>query len=58
MFPSLGILQHYVEFNIHTITRLEKLFGAGSFGGYISHLLCRQAIFFASSGKLNLLFIV
>ncbi len=28
MFPSLGTLQHYVEFNIRTITMLEKLFGA------------------------------
>jgi hypothetical protein len=28
MFPSLGILQHYVEFNIHGITTLEKLLGA------------------------------
>jgi len=28
MFPSPNILQHYVEFDICTITTLEKLFGA------------------------------
>jgi len=28
MFPSLGILQHYVEFDIHDIIMLEKLLGA------------------------------
>jgi len=39
MFPSLGILQHYVEFNIHTITTMEKLFGVGFFGGSICHLV-------------------
>jgi hypothetical protein len=38
MFPFPGILQHYIEFNIHTITTLKKLFGAGSFGGFIGHL--------------------
>ncbi len=38
MFPSLGILQHYVEFVIRTKTTLEKLFGVGSFGGYINYL--------------------
>lgn len=27
MFPSLGIFQHYVEFNIHTIVIIEKLLG-------------------------------
>jgi len=30
MFPSLGTLQHYVEFDIRTITMLEKLFGEGT----------------------------
>jgi hypothetical protein len=35
-FPSPSILQHYVEFDIHTIFRLEKLFGVGSFGGFVS----------------------
>jgi hypothetical protein len=38
MFPSLGILQHYVKFNICTITTLEKLLDVGSFGGSIDHL--------------------
>ncbi len=37
MFPFLGILQHYIEFNIHTIVTLEKLFGVGSFSGFIDH---------------------
>jgi hypothetical protein len=27
MFPSLGILQHYVEFDTHDITMLENLLG-------------------------------
>jgi hypothetical protein len=58
MFPSLGIFQHYVEFNIHTITRLEKLLGAGSFGGYINHLVCHQATALTFSGKFNFLSIV
>jgi hypothetical protein len=38
LFPFLGILQHYTKFNIHTITTLDKLFGAGSFGGFIDQL--------------------
>jgi hypothetical protein len=35
-FPFPNILQHYVEFDIHTIIRLEKLFGVGFFGGFFS----------------------
>jgi len=35
MFPSLNTLQHYVEFDIHTITTLKKLLGVKSFGGSI-----------------------
>ncbi len=58
MFPFPGILQHYVEFVIHTITTLEKLFGVGSFGGYISYLACRQAIFLVFLGELGLPFVV
>jgi hypothetical protein len=58
LFPSLGILQHYVEFNIHTIVMLQKLFGARSFGGFINHPAHRQAILPPSLGKLNLLFVV
>ncbi len=37
MFPSLGILQHYIEFDTSTIATLEKLFGVGSFGCSIGH---------------------
>jgi hypothetical protein len=44
VFPSLGILQHYVKFDIHTITMLEKLFGAGYFGSFIGHLIHHHAI--------------
>ncbi len=44
-------LQHYIEFDIHTIIMLEKLFGAKSFGGSINHLLRHEAIIFASSNK-------
>jgi hypothetical protein len=58
MFPSLGILHHYVEFNTCTITTLEKLFGVGSFDGFISHLVRGQATFLVSSSGRNLLFVV
>ncbi len=51
MFPSLGILHHYVEFNTCTITTLEKLLGVGSFDGFINHLVCGQAIFLVSSTR-------
>jgi hypothetical protein len=39
MFQSLCILQHYTKFDTHTITSLEKLFGAGSSSDYINHLI-------------------
>jgi len=39
VFPSPSILQHYVEFDTHTIATLEKLLGAQSFGGFIDHLV-------------------
>ncbi len=58
MFPSLCILQDYIKFDTHTITMLEKLLGAQSFGGSISHLTRRQAIFLASSSESNLPFVV
>jgi hypothetical protein len=58
MFPSLGILQHYVEFDIHTIATLEKLLGVGPFNGSIGHLVRHQAIFPISSSKLGLPFMV
>jgi hypothetical protein len=34
-----------VEFDIHTIATLEKLLGAGSFGGSIGHLAHCQNTF-------------
>jgi hypothetical protein len=55
MFPSPGILQHYANFNVRTIVTLEKLLGAGSFGGSINHLACRQTILFVFLGGFNLL---
>jgi hypothetical protein len=58
MFPFLSILQHYAEFNICTITTLEKLFGVGSFGVFIGHLTCHQAILLVFLGKLGFLFII
>jgi hypothetical protein len=58
MFPSLSILQHYTKFNICTITTLEMLLGVGSFGGFINHLVHRQAIFLVSLGGINFLFVV
>jgi hypothetical protein len=41
MFPSPSILQQYIEFNICTITTLEKLFGVKLFGGFLDHLARR-----------------
>jgi hypothetical protein len=58
MFPSLGILKHYIEFDIGTIITLEKLFGVGSFNCFINDLICRQTIFPTSSAGLDLLSIV
>jgi len=40
VFPSLGILQRYTEFDVHIIVMLEKLLGSRSFGTIISHLAC------------------
>jgi hypothetical protein len=37
---------------------LEKLLGAGSFGGFIGYLAHHQTTFFASLGKFGLLFVV
>ncbi len=45
MFPSLSILQHYAEFNTCTIVTLQKLLGAGFFGGSVGHLVhCQTTI--------------
>jgi len=38
-FPSLDILQHYIEFDARTIVMLKKLLGVGSFGDSIGHLV-------------------
>ncbi len=57
MFPSLCILQRFVEFDICTIAMLEKLLGAGSFDGSIDHLIHCQAVLPTSNG-LGLLFVV
>jgi hypothetical protein len=38
MFPSLGILHHYVEFDIRTIVMLKKLLGSRYFDGFVGHL--------------------
>jgi len=58
MFPSPCILQHYIGFDIHTIIMLEKLLGAKSFGGSISHLPRREVIILASSNKFGLPFVI
>jgi hypothetical protein len=50
MFPSPSILQHYDEFNTHTIITLEKLLGAGSFGGFIGCLACHLILLAFSNG--------
>jgi hypothetical protein len=38
VFPSPYILQHYVEFDIHTIVTIEKLLGEIFFGGFTDHI--------------------
>jgi hypothetical protein len=58
MFPFLGFLQHYIKFNIHTITMLEKLLGVGFFSGFIDHLPCHHATLLASLSGFDLLSIV
>ncbi len=58
MFPFPCILQHYIEFDIHTIIKLEKLLGVKSFHGFINHLLHYEAILLVFSSKLSLSSIV
>jgi hypothetical protein len=58
VFPSLGILQHYAEFDTCTITILEKLLGARSFDCSIHHLARCQTILLTSLNGLGLLFVV
>jgi hypothetical protein len=47
-----------VEFDIHTIVTLEKLFGGGSFGGSIGYLAHCQTIFLPSLCGFSFPFIV
>jgi hypothetical protein len=54
LFPSLGILQRYIEFDARTTTMLKKLLGPGSFGTTMGHLVHCQIIFFVSLGGLGL----
>ncbi len=54
IFPFLDILQHYIEFDIHTRAMLEKLLGVGSFGDSIGHLIHCQATLLASSNGFSL----
>jgi hypothetical protein len=58
MLPFLGILQHYVKFNIRTIIMLEKCFGVRPFSGFIGHLNRCHAIFLVFLGGFGLLFMV
>ncbi len=58
VFPSLGILQHYTNFDVHTIAMLEKLLGSGSFGTTMGHLACHKVIFVVFSGGLGLPLVV
>jgi hypothetical protein len=58
MFPSPGILLHYVEFCAYTIAALEKLLGAESFNEFIDHLICHHATFLTSLNRLNLFFVI
>jgi hypothetical protein len=38
IFPSLGILQRYIEFDVRTIAMLQKLLGLKSFSTTMGHL--------------------
>jgi hypothetical protein len=58
MFLFLGILQHYIKFNIGTTATLEKILGVRSFGGSINHLTCHQGILLVSSNGFNLFFVI
>ncbi len=58
MSPFLVILQYYVKFDTRTTTTLERLLGARSFGGFVSHLAHHQGILFVFSNGLDLPFII
>jgi hypothetical protein len=44
IFSSPNIVQHYVKFNLHAITTLEKLLDMRSFDTIMDHLVCHQII--------------
>jgi hypothetical protein len=50
VFPSLGLLQHYTEFDVCTIAMLEKLLGLGSFGTAMGHLALLGHYFYFFNG--------
>jgi hypothetical protein len=58
MFPSLSILQHYVEFNTRVIFTLENLLSVGSFDGSFDHLVHHQTTFLTSLNEFSLPFVV
>lgn len=58
VFPSPSILQHYIEFDIHTIVTLKKLLDVRSFGDFFDHLVHRQTIFSTFSNGLGLISMV
>jgi hypothetical protein len=58
IFPSLGILQCYIEFDAHTIAMLKKPLALGSFGTIMGHLACRHVTIFTSLGALGLPLVV
>jgi hypothetical protein len=58
IFPSLGSLQQYIEFDVRTITMLEKLLGLGFFGTIVDHLIHCHVILLVSSRELGLLSMV
>ncbi len=41
VFPLIGILQHYIEFDACTIAMLKKLLALGSFNTTMGHLTRR-----------------
>jgi hypothetical protein len=40
IFPFLGILYHYVEFDLRIMAILKKLLDVGSFSIMVGHLTC------------------
>jgi hypothetical protein len=58
MFPSPCILQHYVQFDTHTKTMLEKNLFMGSFSGFIGHLVHHRGIILVSLNMFSLPYVV